>query len=211
MTLTASVLAIAGALTLGAMSPGPSFVLVARFAVASSRRDALAAALGMGIGGLILALAGLAGLQALLTAVPVLYLVLKIAGGVYLIYLGWRMWRGAREPLAVAAVRDAQHSPYSKRSFLLALTTQLSNPKAAIIYGSVFAALLPKEISWQASALLCAIVFVIETGWYTIVAVALSSSRSRAAYLGYKAIIDRLAGGVMALLGARLMTSTAST
>ena len=34
---------------------------------------------------------------------------------------------------------------------------------------------------------------------------------SRTAYLGYKAAIDRLAGGVMALLGVRLMTSTAST
>ena len=61
--------AIAGALTLGAMSPGPSFVMVARTAVARSRANGLAAALGMGVGGLIYAVASLLGLQALFAAV----------------------------------------------------------------------------------------------------------------------------------------------
>ena len=53
---TASTLMIVlGAILLGAISPGPSFVLVARTAVAVSRRDALATALGMGAGGLVFA------------------------------------------------------------------------------------------------------------------------------------------------------------
>lgn len=102
MTLTTSILAIAGALTLGAMSPGPSFVLVAKVAVASSRKDALAAAFGMGIGGLMLAIAAMAGLQALLAAVPMLYIVMKVAGGAYLMYLGWRIWQGAKQPMIAA-------------------------------------------------------------------------------------------------------------
>ena len=46
MEAALSILSIAGAITLGAMSPGPSFVMVARTAVASSRADGLAAALG---------------------------------------------------------------------------------------------------------------------------------------------------------------------
>ncbi len=50
-----SVLSIAGAITLGAMSPGPSFVVVARTAVATSRADGVAAALGMGVGGVLFA------------------------------------------------------------------------------------------------------------------------------------------------------------
>lgn len=44
---------ILGALLIGAINPGPSFVLVARTAIAVSRRDGLATALGMGIGALI--------------------------------------------------------------------------------------------------------------------------------------------------------------
>ena len=46
---------ILGALLIGAISPGPSFVLVARTSIALSRRDGLAAALGMGLGSVALA------------------------------------------------------------------------------------------------------------------------------------------------------------
>ena len=94
---TLSLLGIAGAMAVGAMSPGPSFVMVARTAVAS-RADGLAAALGMGAGGLVFAIAALAGLQAAFLAVPALYLAIKGFGGAYLVYLGIRIWRGARQP-----------------------------------------------------------------------------------------------------------------
>jgi len=66
VALTASIFGVIGALALGAISPGPSFVMVARTAVASSRVNALFAALGMGCGGIIFATAALLGLQALL-------------------------------------------------------------------------------------------------------------------------------------------------
>lgn len=52
MTASAAVFAILVALLLGAMIPGPSFVLVARNAIGLSRRDGLATALGMGAGAL---------------------------------------------------------------------------------------------------------------------------------------------------------------
>jgi drug/metabolite transporter (DMT)-like permease len=93
-----SLVALLGALALGAMSPGPSFVLVARTAIARSRSDGLAAAVGMGIGGVIFAVLVVLGLHAVLSNVPRLYLGLKVAGGIYLLYLGIRIWRGAREP-----------------------------------------------------------------------------------------------------------------
>ena len=54
--------AILGALLIGAISPGPSFVLVARISIARSRRDGLAAALAMGVGGVILGGLALLGL-----------------------------------------------------------------------------------------------------------------------------------------------------
>jgi len=56
-------------------------VMIARTAVASSRVDAIHAALGMGVGGLFFAVVSLLGLHGLLLAVPSLYWVLKILGG----------------------------------------------------------------------------------------------------------------------------------
>src|SRR5690349_17375161 len=190
---------IAGALAIGAISPGPSFVMVARLAVATSRANGFAAAAGMGAGGLIFAAAALAGLQAVLLAVPSLYLALKVLGGLYLCYLGARIFLTARTPLPVEAPGRANGSSLS-RSFWLGLATQLSNPKTAVVYASVFAAFLPSTISPVfAAALLCAVT-VIEAGWYAIVAAMLSSSGPRRAYLSYKTAVDRTAGLVMVAL-----------
>jgi threonine/homoserine/homoserine lactone efflux protein len=201
-------LGIAGAMTVGAMSPGPSFVMVARTAVSGSRRDGLAAALGMGAGGVLFAVAALAGLQAAFLAVPALYLAVKLAGGAYLVYLGIRIWRGARAPLAVSAAIQTAGAPagHARRAFLLGLGTQVSNPKTAIVYASIFAAFLPREVPLALALAIPAAIFCIETGWYAIVALALSSAAPRSAYLRYKAWIDRAAGGVMVLLGLRLLS-----
>ena len=152
----------------------------------------------------------LLGLNGLLLTVPSLYLALKIAGGLYLAYLGIRIWRGARQPLAVTsgAIDSPTHS--MSKSFALALTTQISNPKAAIIYGSVFAAFLPAAPSIAFNVSVAAVVFLIETGWYSLVAVALSSHRPRQVYLRYKTWLDRAAGGVMMALSVKLVSSARS-
>lgn len=198
---------IAGSIAVGAMSPGPSFLMVARTAVASSRSAGLAAALGMGLGGVSFAIAALAGLQAVFAAVPTLFLALKILGGLYLIYLGYRIWRGAAAPLAVQSEAAETTENDARRSFLLAAGTQLSNPKAAIIYASVFAAFLPPNFSISLAVSTVLVIFLIEAGWYTLVALVLSSSQPRAAYLRFKSWIDRSAGAVMSLLGVKLILS----
>jgi threonine/homoserine/homoserine lactone efflux protein len=198
---------VLAALTVGAISPGPSFVMVARIAVSSSRSNGLAAALGMGAGGVLFALAALLGLQAVLLAVPSLYLLLKVAGGIYLAYLGLRIWRSAKRPLVVQGELPGGGASL-RRSLALGFVTQVSNPKTAIVYASVFAAFLPAAASVGFDFALVAIVFVIEAGWYSTVALALSSERPRRAYLRYKAGIDRVAGGVMVLLGIKLVLSS---
>jgi threonine/homoserine/homoserine lactone efflux protein len=194
------VLSIVGAITLGAMSPGPSFVLVARTSAARSRRDGLAMALAMGIGGMLFAVLALLGVHVVLSTVPLLYALLKVLGGAYLVYLGWSMWRNATQP-----VNFQKTGMTSKQSFWLGLATQISNPKTAVVYASVFVSLLPQDIPLWAILVLPAIIFCIEAGWYAIVALALSAPAPAAAYLRWKAWLDRTAGGVMGLLGLKLI------
>ncbi len=203
-------LALAGivaALSVGVVSPGPSFVMVARTSVATSRGQGLAASVGMGVGGAIFATIALLGLQAVLLAVPPLYVALKLLGGVYLAWLGYRIFAGATQPLALGdGMRDATQRR-AGRAFWLGFATQVSNPKTAIVYASVFAAFLPATFSVFFVVALLVSVFCIEAGWYAVVAVALSSQAPRAVYLGAKKWIDRLAGAVMIGLGLRLVTT----
>ncbi|WP_374384795.1 LysE family translocator [Dongia sp.] len=208
MTEIMSVLAIMAAILVGAISPGPSFLLVARTSLSQSRRIGLASALGMGVGGMILATLAVIGLQALFMQVEWLYMGFKVGGGAYLAYLGYRLWRGAKEPLATGNEATGRGNGFF-RTFLLSLGTQLSNPKTVIFYSSVFAALLPARPSLGTIVMLPFILFLIEGGWYSAVALAFSTARPRAAYLSFKAWIDRAAGAVMAALGLRLIFSAA--
>lgn len=204
MSPVASLFAILGALLVGAISPGPSFVFVVRTSVARSRIDGLAAAVGMGVGAMTFGALALLGLRALMTEAAGLYWALKIAGGLYLIYLGVRIWLGATQPMQ-AVPGDAGSLSAPLRSFSLGLLTQFSNPKIVAVFGAVFAALLPADYPRWLAFVLPLLIFVQETAWYAIVAFAFSSSRPRALYLRARTWIDRAAGAVIGLLGLRLL------
>src|SRR5215472_11648960 len=196
-------ISIIAALGVGVVSPGPSFVFVARTAVALSRADGVAAAVGMGIGAILFAGLALVGLQAVLAEVTSLGIVLKLLGGAYLIYLAIRLWRGADVPIAALSTIAGRRGLL--RSFALGLATQVSNPKAAIVYGGIFAALLPPAPPLWMMAALPPAILTLEVGWYAIVALAFSSERPRTAYLRSKRWIDRIAGAVIGALGVRLV------
>jgi len=204
MTALAAAAAILAALLMGAMSPGPSFVLVARNSIGLSRSDGMATALGMGVGGVFFSGIALAGFYTLLSAVEWLYVLLKVAGGLYLIYIASKIWREASSPLVVDAGHNAQNHSVRK-SFWIGLTTQLSNPKTAIWYGSIFAALLPHHPPLWCYLVLPPMIFAIEAGWYTVVALCFSSHRPREVYLRAKKWIDRVAAGAITVLGLRLI------
>lgn len=205
MSSIAILLSIVGTVLIGAMSPGPSFVLVSHTAIIRSRKAGLAAALGMGIGGAIFALLALAGLHALLVRVEWAYLLFKLFGGAYLAYLGVRIWRGASLPLPLEQAVSVDQGAPAWKSFAVGLATQLSNPKTALVYGSIFAAFLPAPPERWLFTVLPLGVFLVEAGWYVAVALVFSADRPRAAYGRVKHIVDRVAGAVLVGLGLRLI------
>jgi threonine/homoserine/homoserine lactone efflux protein len=201
-----SLLSIFGALALGAISPGPSFLFVARTAVAVSRRSGIASAAGMGLGASIICTLALLGVRAVLAQAEWLYVTFKLLGGIYLCYLAWRMWRGGQ---VAAAVSTEAPQPLTRagvnRSFWLALATQLSNPKTLIVISGIFAALLPSRIPGWMYWTIPLVDIVLETSWYIFVAVVLSSRGPRLVYLSARSTIDRTAGFVLGVLGLRLI------
>jgi threonine/homoserine/homoserine lactone efflux protein len=157
----------------------------------------------MGVGGIILAILVMLGLQALLTNVAWLFFVLKTAGA---LYLAVGLWRGASQPL-VEGTPAKRAAGSAGKSFVAALLTQLSNPKAVVVYGNIFTALLPRDLPRPIAILLPGLVFIVEAGWYSIVVLALSAASPRRAYLRCKTGIDRITGGVLGLLGIKLLVS----
>ncbi len=115
-----------------AFIPGPAMLYVAARTVAADRRAGLMATLGIHLGCYAHVIAAAAGLSILFHLVPLLYLVVKLAGAAYLIFLGIRMFRSRRpqspEQPQVPAVKSAGHA------FLESVTVEVLNPKTAIFF-----------------------------------------------------------------------------
>jgi threonine/homoserine/homoserine lactone efflux protein len=194
------VMPIAVALLVGAASPGPSFLLVSHTSMTRSRAAGLVAAFGMGTGGMVFAMLALWGLAALIVQLPWLHLIFQVAGGLYLVSMALKLWRGAAQPLD--PIKNAPVPVSLPRIYLGALLTQISNPKTAIVYASIFAALLPSRPEGMLMFVLPIVVFLIEAGWYALV---FSAALPRRAYLAAKKPLDRFAALVLGGLGLRLV------
>ena len=193
-------------LLLGVMSPGPSFIFVAQIAMAKSRADAIAVSVGMGIGATVFAIIASVGLFVVLNAIPWFYIALKVIGGGYLCFLAIKIWRSSKEPITHNLVSNKTSSGIINM-FFAGLLTQLSNPKTAIVFGSAFAAFLPKEVPEYSYLLISVSTFVIDSAWYMLVAVVLSTSKAQSTYAKFKKYICRLASGVMGIMGVKLLAS----
>jgi len=196
---------IALALIVGVISPGPSFIYVAQVAMSQSRSQAIATSLGLGTGAMIFALLASLGLFFVLETVPWVYLGLKIMGGFYLFYLAYRIWNSANQTLDESAVEIPDAKISLPKSYMLGLFTQLSNPKTAIVIGGIFMAFMPANVPEVSYIFLAVMAFVIDAGWYSIVSIMLSTSKAQRVYLRFKKSITRVASGLMAVLGAKLI------
>lgn len=116
------------------------------------------------------------------------------------------MWGSSEQPVTQNSTHSCASSGILKM-FFLGLFTQLSNPKTAIVFGSAFAAFLPKEIPEFSYYFIIASAFIIDTTWYALVATLLSTSKAQITYSKFKKYICRVASGFMGLMGLKLLSS----
>lgn len=189
---------------LAVVSPGPSLIVVTRTSIAVSRNAGFMTALGFGVGSVIWALAAIFGLNILFSAVPWLYLAVKISGALYLIFLAYKLLRS--KGLEEFAVEGALVPQSLVRSFLKGLFVQLSNPKVVIFMGSMLVTLLPKNPSPEMLMAVIVLIFFDEFVWYSLVAAAFSVERLRNTYRRVSKTVDRVAGVFLGGLGVRILT-----
>ena len=116
--------------------PGPTVLLVMSYALSQGRQVALATAAGVALGDLIAMTASLVGLGALVLASAHLFVLLKWAGAIYLIYLGIKLFRSA--PTAVlggaSGNGDDLLATPSKGVFGHAAAVTALNPKSIVFF-----------------------------------------------------------------------------
>ena len=126
-----------------AFVPGPAMLYAAARTLAGGRRAGLMAAIGVHVGGYAHVLAATMGLSVLFHAVPILYMMVKLAGAAYLVLMGWRLVTGR-----TTETRENTSPRESRQAFVQSVLVELLNPKTAIF----FLAFLPQFVSADAGA-----------------------------------------------------------
>ncbi len=201
MTL-AAFLTFAGLVIFAAVSPGPAVLMSARTGLTEGFRTGVMLAMGIGSGAVIWALAAMFGLHLMFDAAPSLLWALKIGSAAYLLWMAWHLWRDAATPFVAEDTRPVPRSPLA--AYRLGLWTNLANPKAAVMFSSIFLGTLQADTPLWVLASLLGVIFTAETLWNSLVARIFSLDRTRARYISLKTLIDRSFGGMLALLGVKI-------
>ncbi|MFB6605876.1 LysE family translocator [Streptomyces noursei] len=210
------------------VSPGPDFAVVLRTALGSGRRAALCAALGIAAGCFVWGLAGAVGLTAMLAASKAAYDALRIAGALYLVWLGVQALRSARvrarrgtdgtAPAPDAAAADAPGDGGSPavpggpwRAFRGGLLTNVLNPKVGVVYLSLLPQFIPHGAPVVATTMLLVTVHaVLGVLWLGGVTLAVHRARAVLQRPQVRRRLDQATGGVLVALGAAVGFEVAS-
>ena len=164
-----AILAASTVFFLGAISPGPSLLMVIRNTIVGGRRRGVMCAVGHGIGFGLYAGVAIFGLIVLLEQAPQVFLVLQLIGIALLFWYGWLMWHHAKDEIEESFEGEA-------RGFLEGFSIAFFNPKIALFLVAVLAQVLDAGMSLATKLVIGFIGMAIDMIWYVLVAVFLTGT-----------------------------------
>ncbi|MER5619522.1 LysE family translocator [Streptosporangium sp. NPDC002544] len=213
MDLISSLPAFILAVVLISASPGPAMALILRRAALRGFSGAVPTVLGLEVGLYLWALLAAAGLAALVAASEVAFLVLRVVGAGFLLYLGIKAWRSAwrgRETGGVAEeVAVGEPVPGSAltwwKAFGEGLVVMLANPKAAAFMIAFYPQFVPADQPlFATTALLAVLQVVIEIVLYLALAAVVGRAGAWFRRPVIRRRLDAVSGTVLVALGLRV-------
>ena len=193
--------AITIAFFVAAASPGPATLAVMTVAMSVGRRRGLMFAFGLSTGLAFWGLIAATGLGAILQTSSHALMMLKVMGGVYLLWLAWKSARSAVRPQTPSPEQQA-----GKRDFRRGVLLNLSNPKAVFAWMAVLAVGLGGDVASVGHiALATALCMVLGFLIYAVYAVIFSTSGAMLVYRSLRRWIDGVVAGLFALAGLGLI------
>lgn len=196
-------LSLAAICMMGAMSPGPSLAVVLKHSLNGGMKNGMLAALSHGLGVGLYAAASLLGLGALMLQFPTVYQFLVYLGAAYLAYLGLKILCSKPNDSELQVQKSAVSSSKALQDgFAIAFL----NPKLAIFFLALFSQFIdPENLTLNIGIIMCLTVFVIDTGWYLLVALLTEVSKKRFGFTKQNVWLDRLLGMVFIALAIKVV------
>jgi len=186
------------------VTPGPGVFAILARALVCGARSCFWLALGMTVSDMLYLIAACIGLAALATHWGEVFTLIRIAGAVYLAYLGWKMWTA---PLDLSTAEAAPSAKGGALSFLQGFLISASNPKVILFY----IAFLPTFMDLDALAggdIAVAALLTLVGLMIGLMSIALFSARARRFFKSESSVrrLNRGAGSIMVAAGVYLVS-----
>ncbi|MGH2858789.1 MAG: LysE family translocator [Solirubrobacteraceae bacterium] len=190
--------------------PGPDTAVVTKNVLLHGRRTALATSLGVACGIAVWTIAAAVGVASLLRASEVAFTTLKIAGALYLAWLGLQALRASRripDSGAQPTPATGRHEFTLRGGFRQGLLSDLANPKIGVF----FTGLLPQFVDPGQRVLvpflgLGAVFVAMTVAWLTLYCLVTARAAGALQRPRIRAWMDRITGVVLIAIGLRLAT-----
>jgi threonine efflux protein len=198
------------------MSPGPDFALVVQNATRHGRQTGLYIALGLSCGILLHSLLSLTGISYLVHQQPTLFAIIQLAGGSYLLYLGygalkatWQIIQNHDEDADIVNANDLILTN-KRQAFSKGFATNILNPKALVFFISLMSSLVPADMSLSGKGFALIILFGLSLFWFSLLAWMLSTKALQKKLSEATVYIDGLCGVVFSLIGVSILWQSLS-
>lgn len=194
-------LSLASICLMGAMSPGPSFIVVLKHTLAGGRINGVLTSIAHGIGVAMYATLTVIGLAIIIESTPWLFNLIKYAGVILLV---WLAFKALTSKTSFAKTIEQKKEVTMRESFWEGLMIAFLNPKLAVFFLALFSQLVDGQASWQQNVIMVGTVSGIDTLWYCLIAIILSQSIILTKLKNNIHIVEKVTGIALLAVAARI-------
>lgn len=194
---------------LALLSPGPDFVLIVKSAIKNDSKDAMGVALGITIANAVYISLCLIGIGSILAASALLMIILKIIGGLFLIYLAVQALQARKSSYSQLDINESISTNLTNTTFLkefvAGFISGIFNPKNLLFYLSLFTVVLTPEVSFAFKLSLGVWMTIVVFLWDTSIIFLLSTRKVRQKFTQAAYYLDKITGALLGIIGVTIV------
>jgi len=187
------------------VSPGPDFVLITRQSIRYNRNVAIWSSLGVGVGILFHSFIAITGVVVLVTSNTLLFTTIKIAGAIYLAYLGVISIINSNKIKSLTG--DVSVKRENLNGFLAGLITNATNVKAILFFITVFSVVVDQNTDRLTLTLYGLYMSISTFIWFAFVSVVFTNDKFTRKFSYYLPIFEKVIGAVLIAISAQILIS----
>lgn len=194
---------------LALLSPGPDFVLIVKSAIKNNSKDAMGVALGITMANAVYISLCLIGIGSILAASALLMVILKIIGGLFLIYLAVQALQARKDSYSQLDINEPISTNVTNttfvKEFVAGFISGIFNPKNLLFYLSLFTVVLTPEVSFAFKLSLGVWMTIVVFLWDTSIIFLLSTRKVRQKFTQAAYYLDKITGALLGIIGVTIV------